>query len=276
MRASLVAPEELGEDLGQVPARDSRRPDRSPSPIPRAPSHGTDDGQAARGRVLAGVLDQVAEDPLDLVGIGVAPSGKAAGKSRRASRSGYSRPILVVTSPASSARSMGWSRSMSRPDSSRLMSSSSLISRATRSASWLTWLEHGLLLVVAELRPRAQEQPGEALDGGERRAQLVADRGHDLQAPLPIGPAHGRSQDQGGADQGPVAVALVGSRRPSTDRVAARAGPDHPDLLGKGTDRPQAGRPVPLGRSRCRRRAEAAGHDLRPPAADEGRRARTR
>ena len=86
--------------------------------------------------VLGRVLDQVGEHLLDLVGVGDT-SGTPSGTTTSAVelRIGHADLARPPRSPAST-RSTRWRRRTSRPVSSRLMSSSSVISRVTRSASW--------------------------------------------------------------------------------------------------------------------------------------------
>ena len=87
--------------------------------------------------VLGGVLDEVGEHLLDLVGIGV-HAGQVGGNTTVQSSSGMAMPTFSTTERASGGRSTICRRSTSRPVSSRLMSSSSVTSRVTRSASWWT------------------------------------------------------------------------------------------------------------------------------------------
>ena len=113
------------------------------------------------------------------------------------------------TSGRDVARAAGSSES--RPVSMRATSSSSAISRLSRSASALTVVEHQLLLLVVEPVPRLSSAWHEALDAGQRRAQLVGDGGDQV----------------GALAVEPLAAARRAQRRPPTrlDRAgAARRG----------------------------------------------------
>ena len=77
----------------------------------------------------------------------------------------------------------------------RATSSSSAISRLSRSASADDGLEHQLLLVVVEPVPAVQQRRDEALDAGQRRAELVGDGRHEVGAlPVEPGPTPARAQ----------------------------------------------------------------------------------
>ena len=109
------------------------------------------------------------------------PRSRAARRRRRASLK-RSRSLPAGDEPLdvpvdTPGRSTGCWRSCSRPASMREMSSSSVISRVTRSASASMVSQHQPLLVVGEPVPLAQQGGGEPLDRGQRRAQLVGDRG---------------------------------------------------------------------------------------------------
>ena len=76
--------------------------------------------------------------------------------------------------------------------------------RTSRSASACDRGEHQLLLLVVELVPAVEQGVGEALDAGQRRAQLVGD-GRDQ-----VGALRGRA--------GSAATAAEADRHPSTGR----------------------------------------------------------
>src|ERR1051325_4893333 len=112
------------------------------------------------------------------------------------SNSGYSMRTLSTTDSDSAFKSIIWRRRTRRPDSSREMSSSSVMRRAP---------------------PSVEQQAGVALYAGEGRAQLVAHGGDDLDAggglmaPVARGP-----QGQHRAAERAVPVALV---RPGDERL---------------------------------------------------------
>ena len=106
----------------------------------------------------------------------------------------------------------------------RETSSSSLISRVTRSASALTVCEHQLLLLVVEPLP-LQQGRGEALDAGQRRAQLVGD-GRDQVGVAALGALAGhvsRSADDEPVEPAVAALPDVARRRRARSRPPARA-----------------------------------------------------
>ena len=142
--------------------------------------------------VAHGVLQQVAEHLVDLVRVGPDLGQRPSAPVRRTAR--RRSPLATIRSTCLSAhgrrRSTGWRRTSSRPASIREMSSSSAISRVTRSASASTVSSISRFWSSVNRSHLAQQGGGEALDAGQRRAQLVGDGGQQLGL-ASLGPARG-------------------------------------------------------------------------------------
>ena len=147
---------------------------------------------------------------------------------------------MSITVRRQPGRSTSWRRSTSRPVSSRLMSSSSVIRRVTRSASWLTCSSIICFWSSLQPVPAVEQQAGVALHRRQRRAQLVADRRHDLHARCRVGPAGRVAQAQDHPIDGCRPGRAGRCRSPPPPRPRRRAGAAGPSVR-KGLGRPAAG-----------------------------------
>ena len=217
--------------------------------------------RAAGWRVVHGVLDQVADDVVDLGGV-EGHRGDGWGRPRPTPACCFSAMSgsRSSTTPSSSARrSVGTRSSCSCLASSRASLSRSATSRSIR-AAW-RWMISQETLPGLGVVGVVEQGLGVALDGGERRAQLVRDVGDevaaDLVGALEIGDVVEHQDRRRGRWRRPAPAGRPGraalSRVTASSKASGRAAGQHlAELLG---DARVADRlDVQAARRRCSRR----------------------
>ena len=131
--------------------------------------------------VADGVLDQVGDDLGELVGVG---HDLAAARRRRPARSaGWCRPATESTTRLDEHGGVGRARVELEPAGVDAGDVEQLGDQPAQPVGvGADRGEHQLLLVVVELVPPVQQRLHEALDPGQRRAQLVGDGGDQVGA----------------------------------------------------------------------------------------------
>ncbi len=220
LRMSGLIPSPSSSTCSSTPAYVARRRSsrtRSRAPCPRRAGRALSTRLVTTWANLSGSTMIVGSSSVDVEGDLAAGAGAA--------------PTSTTRLDQQRRTSTGRGKSDSRPVSMRATSRSSAISRVSRSASALTVLEHQLLLVVVELVPRWAAACDEALDAGQRRAQLVGDGGDQVGALAvePLAAAAGAQRDRRPADTGPVRRAA--QQDPGGDQHLGAVG-EVPRLLG--------------------------------------------
>ena len=238
---------------------------------------GADLDRAAGGRVLRGVLQQVAQHALDQRRRRCAPAaGPRAGETSHAPRIERRRSSPSSALPTTSSSGCHCRFSCTWPDCRRAMSSRLLTSEFMRSAASRIAARRSRPCAPRRAALRHRQRLGHADQRRQRRAQVVRDRGQQrIAQPLRF---HLHRRPLRDVD---VVDAL------ERDREQRRAGVEQPALLGAqpaapgsrarsparraGASAPSAARRAPASRAACRCRARRPRRGRRPIARCRGR-----